>query len=179
MQSRVVARSKASALRPLASRDCGFESRRRHGCLSVVSVVCCQVGVLARDTSLIQKIPTEYGVSECVRGTSYRWPEPKRAPESWEKNYIAHVPLEYFFGKHIEVYYLILKGNCHAIVKSTITHAAETWCLRAKMVAKLNSTETDFRRRSARISRKDKIRNTIIKQKMKVLRSLLDDIKTK
>ena len=33
--------------------------------------------------------------------------------------------------------------------------------------------------KSARISRKDKIRNTIIKQKMNVVRSLLDDIKTK
>jgi hypothetical protein len=40
----------------------------------------------------------------------------------------------------------------HAIVKSTTTYAAETGCLKAK---------TDFRRRSARISRKDKIRNTI------------------
>ena len=66
----------------------------------------------------------------------------------------------------------------HAIVKSTITYAAETWCLKAKTVAKLNSTETDFWRRSARISRKDKIRNTIIKQKVNVTRSLLDDIKT-
>jgi hypothetical protein len=28
----------------------------------------------------------------------------------------------------------------HATVKSTITYAAETWCLKAKMVAKLNST---------------------------------------
>ena len=37
----------------------------------------------------------------------------------------------------------------------------------------------DFWRRSARISRKDKIRNIITKQKMKVTRSLLDDIKTK
>ena len=38
----------------------------------------------------------------------------------------------------------------------------------------------DFWRRSARISRKDKIRNTIIKkQKMNVTRSLLYDIKTK
>jgi len=27
-------------LRPLACWDCGFESHRRHGCLSVVSVVC-------------------------------------------------------------------------------------------------------------------------------------------
>ena len=32
----------------------------------------------------------------------------------------------------------------HAIVKSTITYAAETQCLKAKTVAKLNSTEMDF-----------------------------------
>jgi len=37
----------------------------------------------------------------------------------------------------------------------------------------------DFWRRSARISRKDKIRNNIIKQEMNVTKSLLDDIKTK
>ena len=53
----------------------------------------------------------------------------------------------------------------HAIVKSTITYAAETWCLKAKTTAKLNSTEMDFWRRSARISRKHKIRNNDIKKK--------------
>ena len=67
----------------------------------------------------------------------------------------------------------------HAIVKSTITYVAETWCLKAKTVAKLNSAEMDFWRRSARISRKDNIKNTVIKQKMNVTGSLLDDIKTK
>jgi hypothetical protein len=46
-----------------------------------------------------------------------------------------------------------------------MTYAAETWCLKAKTVAKLNSTEMDFWQRSARISRKDKIKNNIIKQK--------------
>jgi hypothetical protein len=34
--------------------------------------------------------------------------------------------------------------NYHAIVKSTITYAAETWRLKARTVAKLNSTEMDF-----------------------------------
>jgi len=67
----------------------------------------------------------------------------------------------------------------HAIVKCTITYAAETWCLKAKTIAKLNSTEMDFWRRSARISRKDKIRNIVIKKKMNVTRSLIEDIKTK
>jgi len=34
-------------LRPLAFWHCGFESHRRHGCLSVVSAVCCQVEISA------------------------------------------------------------------------------------------------------------------------------------
>jgi hypothetical protein len=37
----------------------------------------------------------------------------------------------------------------------------------------------DFWRSSARISRKDKIRNTVIEQKINVERSLLEDIKNK
>jgi hypothetical protein len=32
----------------------------------------------------------------------------------------------------------------HATVKSTITYAAETWCLKAKTVAKLNSADVEF-----------------------------------
>ena len=67
----------------------------------------------------------------------------------------------------------------HAIVKSTMTYAAETGCLKVKTIAKHNSTEMDFWRRSARISGKDKIRNNIIKQQMNVTRSLSEDIKTK
>jgi hypothetical protein len=43
----VAARSKAWGLRPLVFWDFGFESRRGHGCLSLVSVVCCQVEVSA------------------------------------------------------------------------------------------------------------------------------------
>ena len=60
-----------------------------------------------------------------------------------------------------------------------MTYAAETGCLKAKTIAKLNSTEMVFWRRSARIFRKDKIRNNIIKQKMNVTRSVLEDNKTK
>jgi len=44
--------------------------------------------------------------------------------------------------------------------------------LKSKKAAKLNSTEMDFWRRSARISRKDKIRNTVIKEEMNVVRSV-------
>jgi hypothetical protein len=66
-----------------------------------------------------------------------------------------------------------------AMVRSTITNATETGCLKAKTAAKLISTEMDFWRRSDRISRKEKIRNNIVNQKMNVLRTLLDDIRTK
>ena len=53
-------------LRPLAYRDRGFESHRGHGCLSVVSVVCCQVEVSAKSWSLVQRSPTDCGASSCV-----------------------------------------------------------------------------------------------------------------
>jgi hypothetical protein len=43
------------------------ESHRGHGCLSVVSVVCCQVEVSATSWSLVLRSPTECGVSECDR----------------------------------------------------------------------------------------------------------------
>jgi hypothetical protein len=49
-------------LRPFACWDCGFVSRRGHGCLSLVSVVCCQVEVSVTGRSLVQRIPIESGV---------------------------------------------------------------------------------------------------------------------
>jgi hypothetical protein len=47
------------------------KSHRGHGCLSLVSVVCCQVEVSATGWSLVQRSPTECGVSNvCDRETS-------------------------------------------------------------------------------------------------------------
>jgi hypothetical protein len=51
-------------LQPVACYDRGFESRRRRGCSSVVSVVHCQVEVSATGRSLVQRSPTNCG---CVR----------------------------------------------------------------------------------------------------------------
>jgi hypothetical protein len=39
------------------------KSRLGHGCLSIVSAVCCQVEVSATGWSLVQRSPTECGVS--------------------------------------------------------------------------------------------------------------------
>jgi hypothetical protein len=41
------------------------KSGRGHGCLSLVSVVCCQVEVSATGRSLAQRSPTDCGVSVC------------------------------------------------------------------------------------------------------------------
>jgi hypothetical protein len=46
---------------------CGFESRRGHGFLSLVSVVCCQVEVSAAVRSLVQGRLTKCDASECDR----------------------------------------------------------------------------------------------------------------
>jgi hypothetical protein len=46
--------------------ECGLESCRGHGCLSLVSVVCCQVEVSVSGWSLVQRSPTECGASLCV-----------------------------------------------------------------------------------------------------------------
>ena len=45
--------------------DCGFESNRGHGCLSVVIVVCCQVEVSATNCSLVQRSPAN-AIRRCV-----------------------------------------------------------------------------------------------------------------
>ena len=48
----------------------------------VVSVVCCQVEVCATGRSLVQRSPTECGVSECDLETStMSWLRPTRAVE--------------------------------------------------------------------------------------------------
>jgi hypothetical protein len=47
------------------------KTHRGHGCLSLVSAVCCQVEVSATSWSLVQRSPTECGVSNvCDREAS-------------------------------------------------------------------------------------------------------------
>ena len=53
----------------------------------------------------------------------------------------------------------------HAIVKSAIVYAAETWCLKAKTAAELNSTEMDFWRGSARSPGRTKLGILLLNKK--------------
>jgi len=66
-----------TGLRPLACWDCGFESHRGRGCLSVVSVACCQVEVSATSRSLLQRSHTDWCVVVCDLETLWMrrpWP---------------------------------------------------------------------------------------------------------
>jgi len=60
---------KGVGLRPLACWDCCFESHLEHGCSSLVSVVC-YVEDPESGWSLVERSPTECGVSECDRKAS-------------------------------------------------------------------------------------------------------------
>ena len=78
---RSLRRSSAAAL----SLECGFESRRRHGFLSLVGVWCCKVEVSAMGGSLAERSPTEFGVPECDLETSTMRPRPTGACRAMEK----------------------------------------------------------------------------------------------
>jgi hypothetical protein len=60
--ARVATRSKPR-LQLLACWDCGFESCQRHGCLSVVIIMCCQGEVSVMSWSLTQRISADCRIS--------------------------------------------------------------------------------------------------------------------
>lgn len=66
-----------------------------------------------------------------------------------------------------------------SIVRSTTLYGAETWQLQNAFKNKFLALEMDYWRRSAGISRRDKIRNDIIREKMQVKNDIVEDIFTK
>lgn len=68
-----------AGLLPFVCWDFGYESRRRHGCMFLVSDVCWRVEVTALGSSRVQRSPTEHGVSVCDReALTIRRPLPTR-----------------------------------------------------------------------------------------------------
>jgi hypothetical protein len=57
----------------------------------------------------------------------------------------------------------------NALIKSSLLYAAETWRLTEINKRRIEATEMDALRRSSRISRKYKIRNTTIRQQIGVV----------
>ena len=72
-------------------------SRRGHGCLYVVSVVCCKVEISALGLSLVQRNPIDCCVSECVRESSIMmrpWPRRGCCAVVKKKPYVCFVLLQ-------------------------------------------------------------------------------------
>jgi len=61
-------------LRPFACWDCGFESRRGHGCLSLYQCCVSSGSGLCDGLDTRPERSTECDVSECDRGASQRKP---------------------------------------------------------------------------------------------------------
>jgi len=85
-------KAQSVGLRPLACWDCGLELRQRHGFLSIVSVVCCQVEVSVSGWSLVQRSPTERDVCVSVivktrKGRSLPGIESKDTEKKYVDNY--------------------------------------------------------------------------------------------
>jgi hypothetical protein len=71
----------------------GFEFRQGHGCLFVVRAVCCQVEVSTSSWSLVQRRPTDCGVSECdcgIEASKMRRSRPSRGCWAMKKKIIKH-----------------------------------------------------------------------------------------
>jgi hypothetical protein len=85
------------------------KNHRGHGCLSVVSVVCCQVEVSATGWSLVERSPTECGVFKMcviVKLLKMRRPRPPRgcrAIEKLSKFNVGYQPFGGIFCLHFMV----------------------------------------------------------------------------
>jgi hypothetical protein len=61
-----------------------------------------------------------------------------------------------------------------ALVQSILLYGAETWTLNTQEANKLLATEMDFWRRSARKSRKEKVRNVTMREVMRAGKNILE-----
>jgi hypothetical protein len=65
------------------------------------------------------------------------------------------------------------------LVQSILLYGAETWTLNTQQANKLLATDMDFWRRSARKSRKEKVRNVTIRDVIEVGKNILEVIEEK
>ena len=93
-----------------------------YGCLSVVSVVCCQVEVSASSWSLVQRSPTDCGASLCVIKKRREWgghgPRWAAAPQETKQNKIhSHTFCDWSYWQPTDSFSLsqILVLPCHNV----------------------------------------------------------------
>ncbi|XP_030747709.1 uncharacterized protein LOC115876161 [Sitophilus oryzae] len=63
-----------------------------------------------------------------------------------------------------------------ALVESVVTYGCEVWTLKAEQKLALNALEMDYLRRSARVSKLDRVRNVEIRAKMDATQTIVDRV---
>ncbi|XP_030767708.1 uncharacterized protein LOC115891404 [Sitophilus oryzae] len=63
-----------------------------------------------------------------------------------------------------------------ALVQSVVTYGCEVWTLKAEQKRALNALEMDYLRRSARVSKLDRVRNVEIRAKMDATQTIVDRV---
>jgi hypothetical protein len=94
---------------PLACWNCGFESPWRHGGLPLVRVECRQVQVSASD-SLVQRSPTEWGVSDGQEWTKSR-PWPTRG--CWAMNIYIYIYIYIYTHTNLFIFTWNVRDQSH------------------------------------------------------------------
>jgi hypothetical protein len=123
------------ALPPRVFCNCGFEYCRQHGRLSIVSVVCCQIEVSAMGWLIVQRIPTDCGVSESDREAStIIWPWPTGGCSSMKTVCIKissktrtnnpHYTLQNYISYTYEK--ALLNKHSHLHIQSCVTYVFES-----------------------------------------------------
>ena len=62
------------------------------------------------------------------------------------------------------------------IVESILTYAAETWTMSSRLYSKVQAVEMDYWRRCTRVTRMDKVRNEVIRERMNVAETVNERI---
>ncbi|XP_030765274.1 uncharacterized protein LOC115889426 [Sitophilus oryzae] len=63
-----------------------------------------------------------------------------------------------------------------ALVESVVTYGCEVWTLKAEQKRSLNALEMDYLKRSARVSKLDRVRNVEIRVKMDATQTIVDRV---
>jgi len=132
-----------AGLQLLACWDCGFKSCQGHGCLSVVSIVCCQGEVSVMRWSLIQRSSADCGEScmiskpQVCRGHGPCWatmPQEKKASGIYK---LKHHNCEEVFIKQIG---RLLKMSCKRCVRYIRANNAQFVSTLHNLVLDMNTT---------------------------------------
>lgn len=65
------------------------------------------------------------------------------------------------------------------LIESSVSYGSEIWVINKRLAQRINATEINYWRRCCSVTKLEHVRNTVIRERMEVDRSLIDSIETK